>query len=125
MNATTTANQCAFQKPTCTAVTTPVVELLPLSGTVTMFPNVAHRYATITTSEPQNRYFLIARTWTISTPRLSGTSIPSRARMTRPKNVQVLACGNQLWTPENEFAELWPRRSQRTPESPITNTAAP
>ena len=43
----------------------------------------------MTTIEPQNRYFLIERMWTISTPMFSGTSIPSRARITRPKIVQL------------------------------------
>src|SRR5438093_11652080 len=105
---TTTANQCAPQKPCCTAVRIPVVELLSLRGTVTMFPNVAHRYETITTAEPQNRYFLIARRCTISTPIFSGTSIPSSARITRPKNVQFVPSGTQLENPENEIDELFP-----------------
>src|SRR2546428_9839148 len=124
-SATITANQCACQKPAWTADTTPVVELLAFTGIVTMLPNVAHRYATIVTREPQNRYFLIAFRWTISTPMFSGTSIPSRARMTRPKNVQLLPCGTQLCTPENEFADLWPPISQRTPARPIGKTAPP
>src|SRR5438128_11844368 len=112
-SATITANQCACQKPAWTAETTPVVELLSFSGIVTMLPNVAHRYATIVTREPQNRYFLIAFRWTISTPMFSGTSIPSRARITKTKNVQVPPCGTQLCTPETAFADLVAPHTQR------------
>ena len=43
----------------------------------------------MTTIEPQNRYLRIERMWTISTPMFSGTSIPSRARMTSPNRVRL------------------------------------
>jgi hypothetical protein len=62
---------------------------------------------------------------TISTPKLSGTSIPSSARITRPKNVQFEPPGIQLWTPPNLFAAELPPTSHSTPASPITKIAAP
>jgi hypothetical protein len=89
-------------------------------------PNVAQRYPSITTIEPQNRYFLIARMWTISTPMFSGTSMPSRARMTRPNSVQVLECGHQLLAvPKPPVAECPSPISHRMPARPITKIAAP
>ncbi len=124
-SATITAKACEPQKPRWTADRIPVVELLSLSGIVTMFPNVAQRYAAITASEPQIRYFLIARMSLISTPKFSGTSIPSSARITSPKNVQFEWSGSQLCTPLNEFAECPPPLSQSTPARPITKIAAP
>src|SRR5712691_7284262 len=120
-----TANVCDPQNPFCTAERTPVVELFFPSATVTMFPKVAQRYATITTSDPQNRYRLIDRRSTISTPMFSGTSIPSSARITSPKNVQLAESGTQFEKPENEVAESFPPTSQRTPARPITKIAAP
>jgi hypothetical protein len=68
---------------------------------------------------------LIDRVWTISTPMFSGTSIPSSARMTRPKKVQLLESGIQFDAPENELADELPPTSQSTPARPITKIAAP
>ena len=120
-----TANVCDPQKPICTAERMPVVELLSAIGTVTMFPKVAQRYAAMTTSDPQKRYRLIDRRWTISTPMFRGTSMPSSARITRPKNVQLDESGIQFEAPENELAESFPPTSQSTPARPMTKIAAP
>src|SRR5207248_5514928 len=83
-----TANACDPQKPFCTAARMSVVApTLFAAGRASIVPNVVHRYANMTTAEPQKRYFLIDRMFTISTPRLSGTSMPSSARMTKPNHV--------------------------------------
>ena len=80
----------------------------------------------MTTIEPQKRYFLIARMCTISTPMLRGTSIPSRARITKPNHVHWPEWMLQFdAVPQPPVAE-WPSPiSQRMPAKPITKIAAP
>src|SRR5581483_1328297 len=80
----------------------------------------------MTTIEPQKRYFLIERMCTISTPMLSGTSIPSSARITHPNHVHWPEWMLQFQpVPPPPDAE-WPETiSQRMPASPITKIAAP
>jgi hypothetical protein len=126
-SATMIANACEPPKPVCTAARMSVVApTLFAAGRESIVPSVAHRYANITTAEPQKRYFLIAFMWTISTPMLSGTSIPSRARMTKPNQVHCPEWMLQFDAfPHPPVAE-WPSPiSQRIPASPITKIAAP
>src|SRR3989442_13865456 len=92
-----TAHACEPQNACCTAVKMSArPPVLFEAGRFIIVPNVAQRYPIITTIEPQNRYLLIARKSTISTPMFNGTSMPSSARMTSPNNVQVDPCGHQL-----------------------------
>src|SRR5207253_9852226 len=106
---------------------TPVVGLLPLRGTTTMLPHVVHRYATITTIEPQKRYRVIDRSLLTSTPMFKGTSIPRSASTTTPKNSQFLpapnACSFQC-SRAKELAAGWPLASQMRPDRPIRMMAA-
>src|SRR5439155_11905588 len=123
----TTANACEPPNPFSTATRMSVVDpTLFEAGSASIVPSVAQRYATITTTEPQNRYFLIDRMWTISTPMFSGTSIPSRARITKPNHVHWPEWMLQLLAvPQPPVAE-WPLPiAQRIPARPITKIAAP
>src|SRR5260370_36906163 len=52
-----------------------------------MFDRVAHKYAMITTRQPQNKYRLMEFSLLISTPMFNGTSMPRSARITVEKNV--------------------------------------
>src|ERR671930_439933 len=102
-----------------------VAPVLFAAGRLSIVPSVAQRYARMTTTEPQNRYFLIARMWTSSTPMFSGTSIPSNARMTRPNSVHVPECGHQLFAvPKPPVAECPSPMSHRIPARPMTKIAA-
>jgi hypothetical protein len=64
--------------------------------------------------------------FTISTPMFSGTSIPSRARITNPNQVHWLEWMLQLLAvPQPPVAE-WPSPiNQRIPARPITKIPAP
>ena len=78
------------------------------AGSDSIVPSVVQRYANMTTIEPQNKYFLIERMFTISTPMFSGTSMPSRARMTKPNHVHWPEWMLQLLAvPQPPVAE-WP-----------------
>src|SRR5262249_23352552 len=84
-----------------------------------MLDQVAHRYATITTRQPQNRYRFMDFSLLISTPMFKGTSMPRSARMTVEKNVH---CPHPLreeaWRAK-ELATWCPSASQTKPETPI------
>src|SRR5205823_7009822 len=123
----TTANACEPQNPVCTATRMSVVDpTLFAAGSASIVPNVAQRYANMTTTEPQNKYFLIDRMLTISTPMFSGTSIPSSARITKPNHVHWPPWMLQFdAVPQPPVAE-WPLPiSQRMPARPITKMPAP
>src|SRR6266702_118453 len=84
-----------------------------------MLDQVAHRYATITTRQPQNKYFLMDRSLLISTPMFIGTSMPRRARTTVEKNVHWPHPDKEEAWKAKELAAWCPLASQTKPEMPI------
>src|SRR5437016_11266500 len=96
------------------------------AGSASIVPNVVHRYANMTTIEPQNRYFVIDFMCTISTPMFSGTSIPRSARITKPNHVQLPEWMPQFDpVPQPPVAECPEPTRYRTPARPMTKIAAP
>src|SRR5215470_10882562 len=98
----------------------PVVALLAATGTTTMLDQVVHRYATITTRQPQNRYRLMERSLLISAPMFKGTSMPRSARTTVEKNVHwPHPVREEAWKAK-ELAVWCPMSSNTIAATPMT-----